>query len=55
MTRLSSVPVKVNQWCRLRIRTYAIHAPGVYTVGLCAKDRAGNWQKGWTRVRLTIR
>jgi hypothetical protein len=55
MTRASSVPVKVNRWLKLRIRTYSIHSAGVYTVELRARDRAGNWQKGWTKARLTIR
>jgi autotransporter-associated beta strand protein len=55
MTRSSAVPVGVNTWLRLRVSTWAIHAPGAYTVELRAKDRAGNWQKGWTSVRLTIR
>jgi autotransporter-associated beta strand protein len=55
MTRSSSVPVIVNRWLRIRVSTYAIHTPGVYTVSLRAKDRAGNWQRGWTRARLTIR
>ena len=55
VTRSSSVPVKVNRWLRLRVTTWAIHEAGKYTMELRAKDLAGNWQRGWTRVRLTIR
>ncbi len=55
MTRSSSVPVKVNRWLKLRVSTWAIHEAGRYTVELRAKDLAGNWQRGWTRVRLTVR
>ena len=55
MTRSSSVPVKVNRWLKLRVSTWAIHEAGKYTMELRAKDLAGNWQRGWTRVRLTIR
>ena len=32
MTRSSSIPVTVNRWLKVRVSTYAIHAPGVYTV-----------------------
>jgi hypothetical protein len=55
VTRSSSVPVAVNRWLRLQIRTKAIHKTGVYTIQLRARDRAGNWQKGWTTVRMTVR
>jgi hypothetical protein len=55
MTRSSSVPVLVNTWLKVRVSTYAIHAPGVYTVTLRARDLAGNWQKGSTKVRMTVR
>ena len=55
MTRSSSVPVQVNRRLKLRVSTWAIHRAGAYTMELRAKDLAGNWQRGWTRVRLTIR
>ena len=55
MTRSSSTPVTVNKWLKIRVSTYAIHAAGVYTVSLRAQDFAGNWQKGSTKVRMTVR
>jgi hypothetical protein len=54
LTRSSTQPVSTNAWHRIRISTARL-TPGTYTVALRAMDRAGNYQKGVTRVRLTIR
>ncbi len=54
LTRSSTLPVSTNAWHRIRVSTARL-APGTYTVVLRAVDRAGNFQKGVTRVRLTIR
>jgi hypothetical protein len=54
LTRASSTPVTVNQWHVLRIKTGSL-SPGTYLVTLRAKDTAGNFQRGVTHVRLTIR
>ena len=54
LTRSSSVPVSVNRWHTLQIKTGRL-SPGTYLVTLRAKDRAGNFQRGVTHVRLTIR
>jgi|GEM_PF-1432239 len=53
LTKASSVPASVNRWHAQRIKTGSLR-PGTYTVVLRAKDRAGNFQKGVTRVRLTV-
>ena len=54
LTRSSTLPVSTNAWHRIRVSTARL-APGTYTVVLRAVDRAGNFQKGVTHVRLTIR
>jgi hypothetical protein len=53
LTRASSVPVTVNEWHALRIKTGRL-SPGTYLVTLRAMDKAGNFQRGVTHVRLTI-
>jgi hypothetical protein len=53
LTRASSLPVTVNQWHTLRIKTGSL-SPGAYLVTLRAMDKAGNFQRGVTHVRLTI-
>jgi hypothetical protein len=53
LTRASSIPVTVNQWHVLRIKTGSL-SPGTYLVTLRAMDKAGNFQRGVTHVHLTI-
>jgi len=54
LTRASSLPVTVNGRHTLRIKTGRL-AAGTYTVVLRAMDKAHNFQRGVTRVRLTVR
>jgi len=54
LTRASSLPVSVNGWHTLRMRTGRL-AAGTYTVAIRAMDKAHNFQRGVTRIRLTVR
>jgi len=54
LTRASTRPAPANAWRTLRVSTRAL-APGAYTVVLRAVDIAGNFQRGVTRTRLTVR
>jgi hypothetical protein len=53
-TRASTLPVTVNAWHALQVKTGRL-SPGAYLVTLRAMDKAGNFQRGVTHVRLTIR
>jgi hypothetical protein len=54
LTRSSSRPATTNARHTLRVSTRSLR-PGTYLVALRAVDRAGNFQRGMTRVRLTVR
>ena len=53
LTRASARPATTNAWHTISISTRSL-APGVYRVALRAVDRAGNFQRGLTAVRLTV-
>ena len=54
LTRSSTRPATTSRWHRISIKTSAL-APGAYTVVLRARDAAGNFQRGVTRTRLTVK
>jgi len=54
VTRSSTRPVTTNARHTVRVSTAGL-APGTYRVALRARDRAGNFQRGVTAVRLTVR
>lgn len=54
LTRSSARSMTTNRWHTIGISTRRL-APGAYRVALRAMDRAGNFQRGVTAVRLTVR